>query len=96
MDLADLKISLQNTDAVVDALLGIGAEGAPRGIYKEIIDLINKSAAIKISIDVPSGFEVKADYTYACGFIKEGCAAGNCGKIKILDIGLPEELKNFK
>jgi len=93
-DLTDLKNSLQNADVIVDALLGIGAEGAPRGIFREIINLINQSAAVKISIDVPSAFEVKPDYTYACGFIKEGCAPETCGKIKILDIGLPEELKN--
>ena len=92
-NLTDLKNSLQTSDVVVDALLGIGAEGAPRGIYKKIIDLINQSSSVKISIDVPSGFEVKPDYTYACGFIKQGCTPKNCGKIKILDIGLPKELK---
>jgi len=68
---------------------------APRGIYKKIIGLINKTSSVKIATDVPGGFEIKPDYTYVCGFVKEGCNAKTCGKIKILDIGLPEELKKF-
>ena len=99
-DLTELKESVSSADIVVDCLLGIGAAGAAKGIYKEIINVINDSRAIKISADIPSGMNadtgetldpaVKADYTYAMGFLKQGCQKNQaqCGQIKVLSIGL--------
>lgn len=51
--------SATDADVVVDALLGTGAKGAPRGSYADAIEWINAQPAGVLSIDIPSG--VNAD-----------------------------------
>jgi ADP-dependent NAD(P)H-hydrate dehydratase / NAD(P)H-hydrate epimerase len=87
---------------VVDALLGVGAKGAPRG---EIAACIARIAALRalgatvVSLDVPSGCDadtgdssgaVHADLTVTFGTLKRGLAIarGSAGRILVCDIGL--------
>lgn len=44
-----------DADVVVDALLGTGASGAPRGVLANAIALINHAGVPVLSLDVPSG-----------------------------------------
>ena len=46
---------LGEPDVIVDALLGIGLEGAPREDAARMIELINASGRPVVAIDVPSG-----------------------------------------
>lgn len=67
---------------IVDALFGSGLSKPLDGIYKELVETINKSKSITISIDIPSGLFadksidiskdtiVKADYTLSFQFPK--------------------------
>ena len=87
---------------VVDALLGIGAKGAPRGEIAECIARIAKAregGAAVVAIDAPSGLDadsgdttgaVRADLTLTVGTLKRGLtiARGIAGRIVVLDIGL--------
>ncbi|MFL5510060.1 MAG: NAD(P)H-hydrate dehydratase [Gemmatimonadaceae bacterium] len=87
---------------VVDALLGTGFEGEPRGSIGEGIDAINAFHALGArvaALDVPSGLDsttgahstcVVADVTLSFGGIKRGTliARDCCGEIVALDIGL--------
>ena len=61
-NLAKLSVLLEDADIVVDAILGVGSRGSPRGLYGEAIKLINKYAVEKkfkvVSIDIPSGLDV--------------------------------------
>lgn len=59
-------------DILIDAIFGSGLSRAPEGLYAKAIDCINKSNALKIAVDVPSGLMmdkismgpiVKAHYT---------------------------------
>lgn len=52
---------LSNTDLIIDAIFGIGLSKSPKGIAKKIIQHINNSNALTISIDMPSG--LFAEYT---------------------------------
>ena len=59
--------ALPAADLVVDAVLGIGIDAAPRGVAARLIDAINAHPACVLALDVPSGLD--AD---------RGCAPGNC------------------
>ncbi|MDB4911259.1 MAG: NAD(P)H-hydrate epimerase, partial [Gemmatimonadetes bacterium] len=87
---------------VVDALLGVGSKGAPRGEIAACIARIaalRESGATVVSLDVPSGVDadtgdasgaVRADLTLTFGTLKRGLAIarGNAGRILVCDIGL--------
>lgn len=87
---------------IVDALLGTGFAGAPRGQIAAAIDSINArraAGAVIAALDVPSGLDatsghhtncVVADLTISFGGIKRGTllARDCCGVIVAVDIGL--------
>jgi hydroxyethylthiazole kinase-like uncharacterized protein yjeF len=89
---------------VVDALLGVGSRGKPRGEIAACIASIaaaRSRSAVVVSLDVPSGVDadtgasahaVRADLTLTFGTLKRGLAIarGNTGRIIVLDIGLGE------
>lgn len=91
---------------VVDALLGTGLSKNIAGLMADVINLINKSKAKVISVDIPSGISsdtgqimgiaVEADYTVTFGLPKRGHllypGAKYSGKLFIEDIGFPKEL----
>ncbi|MBS1710117.1 MAG: NAD(P)H-hydrate dehydratase [Armatimonadetes bacterium] len=81
------QLTDERWDTVVDAILGIGAEGAPRGLAKAAIEAVNSCSATRISIDVPSGIDcdtgqaagawVRADETILLGLAKQFVFQGN-------------------
>ncbi|HEV2017951.1 MAG TPA: NAD(P)H-hydrate dehydratase [Gemmatimonadaceae bacterium] len=89
---------------VIDALLGTGAEGEPRGKIAVAISRINEmhsDGARVVALDLPSGLDattgshavcVIADATLSFGGVKRGSllARDCCGEIVVLDIGLDE------
>ena len=44
-------------DYIIDALFGIGFVGVPDKDITRLIESVNKSNAVKISVDFPSGVE---------------------------------------
>ncbi|MGK2960789.1 MAG: NAD(P)H-hydrate dehydratase [Gemmatimonadaceae bacterium] len=89
----------------VDALLGTGSTGAPRGRIAEGIGQISalqSAGASVVSLDLPSGLDatagwheqaVSADLTVSFGNIKRGhlLARDTCGSIAVVDIGLSDD-----
>ena len=89
---------------VVDALLGTGFEGKPRGKIGDAVSTINGLRArgsIVAALDVPSGLDattgdhsacVVADLTLSFGGVKRGTllARDCCGEIVVIDIGLED------
>ena len=87
---------------VIDALLGTGAIGHPRGDIADAIgavERLQREGAYVFSLDVPSGLDattgkhghsVRADSSISFGTIKRGhlLARDVCGEIMVLDIGL--------
>lgn len=92
-------------DVVVDALLGTGSAGAPRGAVLAAIVGLNRLDIPIASIDIPSGIDpdtgavaaeaVRADLTVALGYPKRGHylhpAREHTGLLETADIGLPRE-----
>jgi len=93
---------------IIDALLGLGFQGIPRGVAAEIIDFTRNCDVPVISVDLPSGVDanseveephaMQASATYTMGMLKYGLVdyPGKelCGKLGVLDIGFPPELIN--
>ncbi|MGH7646479.1 MAG: NAD(P)H-hydrate epimerase, partial [Gemmatimonadaceae bacterium] len=92
-----------NARVIVDAMLGTGAGGKPRGAITAAIQDIARAraaGAAVVSLDLPTGVDadtgeaegaVRADVTITFGTMKRGLliARGNAGRIALVDIGLP-------
>jgi len=100
------KKALLSFDIYIDALLGIGFRGKPRGIIEKAIIFINDSNKKIFSVDMPSGIDanygqidilaVKAEKTYTMGFLKYGLldfpGKSYSKYTAVLDIGFPEAI----
>lgn len=103
-DAGDLA-NLTRYKLIIDAMLGIGAKGNPRGICAAAIDAINRSGIPVVAADTPSGLDsdtgvpgtpcIKAGVTVAMGFPKVGQyfypGRDHIGKLVIQDLGYPDE-----
>ncbi len=98
---------IEASDALVDALLGTGATGAPRGLIAELVTIANRAARpTKFAIDAPTGLDAdsgelhnpcfQADATVTMLAAKVGftshAARTVLGRLVVVDIGLPREL----
>jgi NAD(P)H-hydrate epimerase len=98
-----LQREIQDADILVDAMLGTGAHGAPRGVMAEVILQTNRSDALRVAIDLPTGLDADtgqvhqptfmADRTYTFVAAKTGFdhPAAQCylGAVEVLPIGIP-------
>jgi hydroxyethylthiazole kinase-like uncharacterized protein yjeF len=89
--------------AIVDALLGTGFAGEPRGAVAAAIDAINAARAPVVSVDVPSGVDastgvlvaaaVQATLTVTFHAAKPGLwihpGKARAGEVRVIDIGIP-------
>jgi NAD(P)H-hydrate epimerase len=103
----DSLTAIARAHVVVDALLGTGSTGAPRGAAAELIRAANDSPHVsRIAIDIPSGldgdsgtafdpcFRADATVTFVAakmGFSNPG-ASEYTGRVVVADIGIPREL----
>jgi hydroxyethylthiazole kinase-like uncharacterized protein yjeF len=94
---------LAKASVIVDALLGTGFGGEPRGMVGEAIEIVNHARAPVVSVDVPSGVDastgivsgvaVRARITVTFHAQKPGLwiapGKGYAGKVERIDIGIP-------
>jgi hydroxyethylthiazole kinase-like uncharacterized protein yjeF len=97
--------AIKEADILIDGIMGFGLHSKLREPLLTAVKMINKSAATKYSIDIPSGVDsetgvihgaaVKADHTIALHAPKIGMtkAREKVGKLHIVSIGIPEETK---
>jgi len=95
--------ALDGAACIVDALLGTGFEGEPRGVVGSAIDAINDAGAIVVAADVPSGVDastgeasgaaVRAAATATFHAAKPGLwiapGKAHAGAVAVVDIGIP-------
>jgi NAD(P)H-hydrate epimerase len=94
--------------AVVDALLGTGVSGTPRGLMLQALQLMNQMAGIKIAVDLPTGLHpdtgdrttedaFQPDTTITFHRPKQGLLRGKeyVGKLVVVDIGIPLEAELY-
>jgi len=91
---------------LVDALLGTGSKGAPRGAVAAAIEMAEHSERPIASIDIPSGLDpstgyrehpsIKSDLTVTLALAKRGLALepgrSSAGLVEIVDIGIPASI----
>jgi hydroxyethylthiazole kinase-like uncharacterized protein yjeF len=98
-------LNIEETDIIVDALLGTGLSSNLRQPYADLVSLINSTPAFTLAVDLPTGLDattgavlcqcVKADLTVT--FCREKYAhrlpasLEYCGKVELCDIGIPQE-----
>jgi len=97
------KAGISSYDILVDGLLGFGLTSDVREPVASAIKIINKSAAVKYSIDIPSGMDsdtgkilgicVRADHTITMHAPKPGLLLNKelVGSLHIASIGIPNE-----
>jgi len=88
---------INESDIIVDAMLGTGVQGKIREPFSEVIDLINQSNKTILAVDIPTGLTpdtseildkvVNADIIYAFHDIKTGLENLK-EKVIVVDIGL--------
>lgn len=97
---------LSGYGVVVDAIFGTGFKGSPNSYISRVISSINRSGAVIVSIDLPSGLDastgrcegecVMAGETVTFGIPKIGFYQNDgprhAGKISVKNIGFPDEL----
>ena len=97
---------LDTPDLIIDALLGFGAHGAPRGAIAEMISASSGGETAVLAVDLPSGLDadsgdaaiecVIASATITLALPKTGLLAPAAGKyvgrLFIADIGVPPAL----
>lgn len=93
-------------DLVVDALIGYGLKGDPRGRVRDLIQLANSSVAPILSLDVPSGLDadtgqgatphIRAAATLTLALPKQGLLTPTgqalSGDLYLADISVPPGL----
>ena len=99
-----LKCSVKKSDIVVDCIFGTGLEREIKGIFYNVIDIINQNKNKTYSIDVPSGINatngnvlgicIDADKTISFEFYKRGFLKYDVkqyiGHVIVEHIGIPE------
>lgn len=102
------QVTPDNSDIIVDAILGTGVNGKLREPVSSVIDTINYSPAIVVSVDVPSGMDpenglvqdkcVVAHDTLTLHKMKKGLVNAQqsyVGKVSVLDIGIPKVSEEY-
>lgn len=104
--MAAVEETLADAECIVDAMLGTGASGDPRGRIGDAIRIANACESVRVAIDLPSGLDCdsgqlgnpcfRADLT--CTFVapKLGFAAVGAnqvtGAVRVVSIGAPADL----
>jgi ADP-dependent NAD(P)H-hydrate dehydratase / NAD(P)H-hydrate epimerase len=86
------------TDLVIDGVVGISGSGPLRPNAAEVFKTVDANAIPVVAVDIPSGVDVAtgavtgpavhAALTVTFGGLKPVHALGDCGRVRLIDIGL--------
>lgn len=86
------------TDLVIDGVVGISGSGPLRPNAAQVFDTVDDAGIPVVAVDIPSGIDVHtgatagphvhAALTVTFGGLKPVHALGDCGRVKLVDIGL--------
>ena len=101
-----IRKDVAHCNGIVDAIFGTGLTRDVKGLYRDVIELVNESRKTVFSVDIPSGVNgdtgkimgiaLKADYTVTFGLPKIGNMLfpgyGLCGKLYVTHISFPPSI----
>ncbi|BBY07335.1 NAD(P)H-hydrate dehydratase [Mycobacterium noviomagense] len=86
------------TDLVIDGVVGISGKGALRPAAADVFAAVDAAGIPVVAVDIPSGIDahtgavagpaVHAALTVTFGGLKPVHALGDCGRVRLVDIGL--------
>jgi ADP-dependent NAD(P)H-hydrate dehydratase / NAD(P)H-hydrate epimerase len=86
------------TDLVIDGVVGISGSGPLRADAADVFEAVDATAIPVVAVDIPSGIDgatgaitgpaVHAALTVTFGGLKPAHALADCGRVKLIDIGL--------
>jgi ADP-dependent NAD(P)H-hydrate dehydratase / NAD(P)H-hydrate epimerase len=86
------------TDLIIDGVVGISGSGALRPDAAEVFEAVDVKAIPVVAVDIPSGVDVAtgamtgpavhAALTVTFGGLKPVHALADCGRVRLIDIGL--------
>ena len=102
-DVNRLRVAMEFSDCIIDCIFGTGFSGDIEGLSASVIEAMNDSRAVKVSIDTPSGLCAttgkvskicfNADFTITLGAPKIGLfifpGKNQAGEVWVADIGIP-------
>jgi NAD(P)H-hydrate epimerase len=102
-DLAVLETEIKRAVMTVDAIFGTGLARPIDGHLAQVVEIINRAAAHRLSLDIPSGLDadtgmplgaaVRAHDTVTFGCLKLGLltpdGARLAGRVHLVDLGVP-------
>jgi hydroxyethylthiazole kinase-like uncharacterized protein yjeF len=103
---SEALLAARSASFLVDALLGTGSSGAPRGAIAGAIEMAGLSGRPVASIDLPSGVDASTGYaespairaalTVTLAVMKVGLVLEpgrlHAGRVEVVDIGIPDDL----
>ena len=88
----------ESTDLVIDGVVGISGSGPLRPDAAEVFEAVDAKAIPVVAVDIPSGIDVAtgaitgpavhAALTVTFGGLKPVHALADCGRVRLVDIGL--------
>lgn len=97
---------LRSCALVIDAILGTGAKGEVKGLYRQVVERLSLTDTPVVAVDIPTGLDadtgaiaevaVNATLTVTMGLLKlghllpPGCE--RCGEVRIVDIGVSPQI----
>ena len=105
-DRQEFAKTIENSDIIVDAIFGVGFHGKVSDELSQVIEMINSSRGMVVSVDVPSGVDsdsgevsgacVQADHTVTFSTRKPGHviypAVDYCGQVHVATIGIDDHV----
>jgi len=103
---SEVALAARGVAFLVDALLGTGVSGAPRGVVAAAIEMAEATGRPIASIDIPSGVDastgyaespsIRASLTVTLAARKTGLVLepgrSQAGRVEVVDIGIPPDL----
>jgi NAD(P)H-hydrate epimerase len=97
---------IRDQDCVLDCMLGTGAVGNPRGLFRDAVQVANRKSGPRVAIDLPTGLDCdsgqpaeatfRADLTVTFVAEKDGFACESAkpflGNVEVVGIGVPLSL----
>lgn len=96
------ELQKETPDLIIDAIIGYGLTGEPRGNSLELINWASRQLSDIISLDIPSGINsttgevafnyIKPDLTLTLALPKSGLLPSLTGELYLADIGIPKKV----